>query len=239
MQQLPLKIDDYLKDTVVEFRFTSDYPHDILMGLIYTELKDRYDFLPTESNIFQLQPNASLEFRNTGTIVLLNENIRLQLRDGILSFNSIIDTEYRGWSNFGSYVKEDIEFLLKSNSKLFNSFTRIGLRYISHFPDVSILEKIKFGFQLPIEKKFKNTKFRTTWNENDKNIVLTITDSFEDINQHVLSILDIDVSSFFDENLQTSEYYCSKLDEIHQHEKEVFFSLLKEDFLAILNPIYQ
>ena len=51
-------------------------------------------------------------------------------------------------------------------------------------------------------------------------------------------MIDVDVIKLFNDSNDTSQFYLSFINSAHTKQKEVFFSLLKDDFLKTLNPEY-
>ncbi|MCK5741688.1 MAG: TIGR04255 family protein [Chlorobi bacterium] len=241
MKSLPDKIEKCpITEAIFELRFTSDFPDEAIFGIIYAEVKD--DFKEGHESLPILQLPEKVRAQDPGLMYkahhrLAKGNMVLNIGPRVLSFaNSDIYTGWAEWSKFFNTILNKIE---KTN--VLTNIERIGLRYINIFSD-NIFDKVKL--EVKIDNKIlsdESTNLRTEIIDGQYiNILqvgnsLNITKNNQDISG---SIIDIDCI-YNVEN--TTEFLSDRSDIIeglHNNEKKLFFSILKESFLEELKPTY-
>ncbi len=236
MKPLPIKISpERLKDTIVEVRYTSPVPFDILLGQLYTALKNDFHATSINNSLNILPPEVAnfikFEFHNNNFFE--NEKIRLQLFEERIVFNS--NGDYIGWAN---YYYEIQKILKKLSAKGFlDQIQRVGLRYVSEFPGIKIFENLVWQFNFEWNKKGNiNTTFKTEWaDEKDKVIVNLVNNAQQD--ERYFSMMDLDVNHTFSEPTNIKSV-LKKIEQLHRKEKSIFFGLMKPQFLESLHPTY-
>ena len=117
---------------------------------------------------------------------------------------------------------------------------RLGLRYVNVFESIDIFPKTHLSPTFTIEQPLftqEKSYFRTFFRRNNFGCLLQVSNELvETEQQRTASLIDIDVS-LEQEHLHNSTI-INTLDVAHTIEKELFFGLLKSDFLATLNPEY-
>ena len=121
-----------------------------------------------------------------------------------------------------------------------------GIRYISEFANIDILEKINFKVEISFnDESVSNSSYRLTFEKD--NIFKTIniasklpvnavlTDQKESLN--FTSLLDVDIIQK-KLNCKDVNELLANIDHLHAIEKETFFRLLTDEFLLTLNPEY-
>lgn len=242
MERLPDKITpDNLKDTVVEFRFLSDTPHEVLAGLVYQEIRNSFTVLPRPAApaIWQLDPQRSIQFGGDESVQFINDNVKIQLADRLLVFNSL--DKYPGWKPYFRCVGDVMKNLFEKG--LVKSISRIGLRYISEYPEMSVFEVMKERPVLSLPHgEGQNITYRTEIRKADYTIVLNVADRVTRQgpvpSESFFSLIDIDVFKAFNHPLPNVEMVLNTTDDLHKIEKQVFFGILKEDYIKTLNPEY-
>lgn len=249
--KLPKKITpDRIRESIVQIFFNSDIPFEPLVGYLHRLFLSRgYDYTNRPIRQFPLNPellpldSSSFEISLTPQHFFFNEEIKIQLhQNNSLIFNCT--NNYIGWTRFYSAI----EMLLKElyQEKLISNFTRVGIRYVSEFPNIDILEKVNFGFQMSVlNTPISNGTFRVEWRESQHRIIvnlgskLPINSLIEPDGSKVefVSLIDVDV---INQEFEPCEFtqLLSFLDDLHSNQKTVFFGLLKEEFLKSLNPEY-
>jgi uncharacterized protein (TIGR04255 family) len=221
-------------DALFEIRFSTKMHPNAVFGLIYNALQA--DFGESENlPILQLPEAvraADPGFRFKPHYRIFNENFVVQIGPDVLTISSY--PKYAGWTVFSNKILDVLDKVEKVG--IIDSILRIGIRYINFFggdifKDLNL--KILIG-ENSIENK--STVFRTEIEQTDFSSTLQIANNVN--NQDRLgSILDID--TFRENGLEN--FFLNKADIIgngHEREKELFFSLLKKDFLTTLNPVY-
>lgn len=247
--KLPSKITpDRIRESIVQVFFTTNIPIEPLVGYLYSALGEvgyKYTNRPLKkfSNTQELNNEPSI---NEITIVpqyfFFNEEIKIQLHEtGTLVFNCV--NEYIGWKSYFSKISEVLSILKERN--IIHSFSRVGIRYISEFPNIDILDKIAFSFKLEVlQDKISTGNFRLEWQENPYKIVtniaskLSIPSLIETENKvDYVSLIDIDVI-LKEIDIEDISDFLKKIDEVHLKQKTLFFSILKGEFIETLNPEY-
>jgi len=232
---LPKTIDPCpIVDALLEVRFTTVIHPNAVFGLIYNELKKDY---PKVENLPILQlPDAvraaDPNFQFKPHYKLLDKEFVIQIGPNVVSISSY--PEYLGWERFSERIFDILNRVQKVS--IIEDVKRLGIRYINFFEqgifsdidmDVTINDK-------PIE--YRNTIVRTEIEQEGFISTLQITNNA--VHQSKQGSL-IDIDAFKEDGLQD---FFDKKEEIigdgHMKEKELFYSLLKEDFLKTLNPVY-
>lgn len=234
MKPLPKKITpERLRDTVIELRHDSDIPFEYLLGLVYDTVKDI--LAPVNnlgSNELTFNPFSSIII-NPRKDLFQNEVIRLQVMEGRLIFNS--NGVYQGWDKFLEHIQKTLEQL--ASKALIKNFNRIGLRYISDFSGLQIFEHLIWKFEYPWgQSAHQNTSFRTEWIDNNDTVIVNLVNSALSEGE-IFSIMDIDVNHQLQEPISLVGT-LETIERLHRKEKEVFFGLMRPEFIESLNPSY-
>lgn len=240
--RLPVKISpDSIKDSIIEVKYVSPIPFEILVGFIYNALDESYSYTNQPK---QVKQNLNeITFNIGGLNLFYTDKLKIQLQQNSIIFNCT--DGYIGWADY----KAEIEKALKqiSTIKEIEFFERIGVRYISEYPEKDIKEVTRFSFEFGIQEIQSDTFiFRTefVWDNykihltlQHKSPILSPIDKGTTFQLKQVSIIDVDVIS---DGLKINDIQIlfDKIEETHSKEKEVFFRILKEEFIQSLNPIY-
>ncbi len=238
--RIPKKIDPCpITEVVVEIRFESELPEDAIFGVIYNRFKDRYQstkklpILQIPEAIRSQDPNLkfSPHYR------IQDDNFLIQIGPKVFSLVNL--KEYCGWECLSQRIYET--FAMLADLKIMNNIIRFGLRYINMFDELNIYDKSNLKVFLN-EKSFGDTTINLTMripagDYFNQFKVVNHAQVIIDNNIHNGSIIDIDTalspfSGDFFGNIHTI------VENAHTHEKQLFFSLLKDDFVASLHPVY-
>lgn len=221
-------------DALLEVRFTSKINANAVFGLIYSVLQKEFQKVETLP-ILQLPDvvrasDPNLKYKPYYKIS--NENFVIQIGPDVISISSF--PKYLGWELFSKII---FDALTKIESVgIINVIERIGIRYINFF-ETNIFEKV--NLKVCIGKDdilYKNTIVRTEIEQGEFSSTLQVANNAI-INGKLGSIIDID--TFVTKNLDV--FFSRKTELInagHLKEKELFYSLLKPEFLNTLNPTY-
>ncbi len=234
--QLPKRISPCpIIDAIVELRFESKISASVIFSRIYNEIDSEFpkvDTLPVMNipeNIRKSDPNL----RYQPHYKLIGEKYIVQIGPEMISFSC--SPEYAGWENFSKTIYNLIKSLHKE--KIVDNVTRFGFRYVNFFPMLDVFENIEFNMKLN-QKDFtpKNSLIRAEIES--ENYISTLQISNSAVKNNVKgSIIDIDVIPIFDlKNFFNDS--ISIVEGAHNTEKELFFKLLKPEFLRTLNPEY-
>jgi uncharacterized protein (TIGR04255 family) len=239
--EIPKKIDNCpIVDSVVELRFKSNIFPNAVFGLIFNSLQK--DFPNVEKlPILQLPE----QLRDSDPNFKFKAHYRLVSKDGYsvqIGPDVIVigaPTPYPGWSSFFDKINLVIDKIFET--KVIEKVIRLGLRFINFF-DEDIFEKINLDITINGEShKTKNTQLRTEVENkgfiNTLNVANDATQKINNIKERNGSIIDIDTFKFYD-NANFKNIYQSEITKAHDIEKEMFFKLLKTQYLESFNPKY-
>jgi uncharacterized protein (TIGR04255 family) len=242
--EIPKKISPCpITEAIVEMRFKSKVPEEAIFGVLYSEFKS--DFPEVEKlPILQIPEH----FRSNDPNLIhkpwykLKNNDKYIIQIGPRMFSLINVGEYVGWIDFSSKIKDVFGRLI--NTLAIENFVRIGLRYINVFQDKNIFKDSNLNIEL-------NGKSLT---DNEINIITVLP--YEYCMQKLIiinpanveaegiikngSVIDIDTF------LKECPIECGKsidllmecINNAHEEEKQLFFSLLSMEMIKSLNPKY-
>lgn len=236
--KLPRKIDpDRIKDSIVEVKFTSQLPYEIYLGQIYQSLDETY-FYTNRPSINHKGIQSELKLFSFPVSLFYNDKITIGIQPGSIIFNC--KDKYITW---GFYFPEIIKVLKHIHtSECIQSFNRVGIRYISEYPDTDIesITKFSFSFGFP-EVSYDDYSFRLEYKKDSFRVILNLSSKIPTINadlqKKTISSIDIDIISGDLEILEL-ESLIDIINQVHNLEKITFFNLLQEKFLKSLNPQY-
>lgn len=221
-------------DASVEVRFTTKLHPSAVFGMIYNVLQT--DF-PKVENLPILQlPEAvrttDPNFKFKPLYRISNPNFVAQIGPDVLTISSF--PKYAGWDKFSKQIFSILDRIEKVG--IIDSVLRIGIRYINFFEN-DIFKDIDLKIYIgENDITYKNTIIRTEIEQESYRSSLQVANNANQ-NNKLGSIIDID--TYTESNL--SNFFKDKEDLIsggHTKEKELFYSLLKDDFLKTLNPTY-
>jgi uncharacterized protein (TIGR04255 family) len=161
-----------------------------------------------------------------------NQNFVTQIGPDVLAISSF--PKYVGWDEFSKQIFSILDKIEKA--AIIDSVIRMGVRYINFF-DKNIFNDINLKICIgENDIAYKNTIVRTELEQGSYKSSLQVANNASHKDK-LGSIIDIDtyiessIGNFFDnkENLIFGG---------HSKEKQLFYSLLKDDFLKTLNPTY-
>jgi uncharacterized protein (TIGR04255 family) len=247
MMSLPKKITpDNIKDAIVEVKYDSDTPFEVLIG-IFAEAFDSswfYTNRPVSGN-----PGVSQWFPNLGREMIIrvgtenflyNAKISLRLLPGSFIIFFTVNPNYLGWHIYFNELTAALNIIQKTGK--IKQWTRVGVRYISHYQqlDLRTCTRFDFSFGLPGIKS-DYVSFRSDFSYNNAKVILNLSSLVPVATgpEAVVptSIVDIDVIR---ENLHVIgvEELLKLIDDTHSKEKELYFKMIKDEYLSTLKPEY-
>lgn len=241
-KRMPLRLEKCpLVDALIEIRFESSIIGSAIFGIIYNLIRNDYKGTVTSLPILQVpeqirRNDPNLKFKPLYRIEA--EKYIIQIGDDVLCISSKIP--YTGWGEFSSRTIELIKKI--SGENIINRVLRIGHRYVNFF-EGDIMDKLTISKPTISGYQTNNILVRTEIRDCDDFIdTVQITNSAtykSPFNTETLlgSLIDIDSfkeygNNYFLENLE------NEINKVHTCEKNMFFSLLTDEFLDSLNPVY-
>lgn len=247
--ELPKKINpDSIKEAIIEIKYQSDLPFEVLIGIFFNSLDNSYTYInrPPQPPAFIQgrieNPGQELRIRIGNQSVFYTDKISIQLFPNAFVFTCL--EYYIGWEDYFSEIKKTIEQLIVSGNII--KWTRVGVRYISEYPNTSLSQCVKFDYTFGIpEVNSSSSAFRSEFIYSGKKVILNLSNMVTLIKQDPAtnenkeiqaSVIDVDVIT--DKEIESFDQLLKGIEENHLIEKEVYFRLLKEEFLKSLNPEY-
>jgi uncharacterized protein (TIGR04255 family) len=247
---LPKRIyPDKIRESVVEVQYSSNFPFEILLGRFFNALEGAYTYTnrpikpPALAQSGGAYPSPELRIKIGNANLFYNEKITIQLSSNKIVFTCL--EAYIGWELYFPEIKGALNMLFSTGN--LQTFSRVGMRYISEYSNMDLKELIKFNFSFGLPGvKSDTTAFRSEFAFKDSKVILNLSNKVPVWKQNLTnktieiiptSIIDVDIISD-NLNLSTLEDLLKVIDENHSKEKEVFFGMLQEEFLNSLNPQY-
>lgn len=236
--RIPRKIDDRLKDAIVNFQFEPGIPGNAVEGAFLSLLKSEFQAVSIgQANSIQIdqliiQPQQSFYVHRDG-------KFRVDINANSITFN-LIDG-YAGWSEYFAVIVSTLTSLFEA--KIISKVFRIGVRYISVFDQQRIFDNIipNLSFN-PFDGTSSRAQFRIELPRQDFLVILTLINAFpktvDEKIKEIYSVIDIDTFKLFNPMISSATELLPWLNKAHDEQKEVFFSLLKQEFINSLNPQY-
>lgn len=242
--KIPKKITpDRIRDSIVELRYRSEIPYEVLTGIFFQEIKDRFKYSnrPLGQQQFPigvptLPQEITLSFG--GISLFHNDQIKIQIQPNSIIFNCV--DQYRGWEH---YKIEIFEALTSFHKCGIIAYSRIGIRYVSEYPHMDLADCVNFSFSFGLPSiKSDSYSFRSEFRIDHYKVILNLNNKLPIVmgsDKEIVptSLVDLDVIEEKDDD-DSLENIFNRLEQAHSKEKELFFQLLKESFLKSLNPEY-
>ncbi len=230
--KIPRKITpDNLKDSIVQIRFEPNCFPELLLGKFNDMFEDKITY--NGESIASLNKNL-IGNSIGGHFVDSNGKVKIKVANDNITFNLL--SKYPGWNNYSPIIYEIITKFL--NSSLVKKITRVGLRYISQYENLSVFDNLKMDISFPLNQRLSSSQFRNEFDSDSFRIIVTLLNLVSSpLNSSLTSIIDIDVIKYFVKNPSNDEI-IDTIEIAHNKQKELFFSLLTDDFLKTLKPEY-
>jgi len=238
---IPKRIDNCpIVDSVVELRFKSSIFPNAVFGLIFSSLQkdfpkvEKLPILQLPEQLRDSDPNFKFKAQYR---LVSDDGFSVQIGPDVLIIGA--PAPYPGWSNYFDKIKLVIEKAFQTG--VIEEVVRLGVRFINFF-ELDIFEKINLDISINnTSHKSRNTQLRTEIEKNGflntLNIANNAKQTIQNNKERIGSIIDIDTFKVYrDEDFK--KIYKSEIENAHNSEKEIFFNLLKKDYLKTFNPTY-
>ncbi len=238
--EIPVRIDTCpIVDSVIEIRFNTNIFPNAVFGLIFNALRNEYPhaeklpILQLPEQLRDVDPN----FKHKAHYKIISkDNFSVQIGPDMIALGSPIP--YPGWDTLSGKLFYVIDEVFKIG--IIDQVTRLGIRYINFF-DYNIYDKVNLTINVKSDVLgATNTTLRTELEKAGFLNTLHISNDAKRIvdNQQIAgSIIDIDTFKIYNET-NFHSIYKEEIEKAHNTEKEIFFGLLKTEFLDSLKPTY-
>lgn len=248
---LPTKLNvDVLVDVVFEIRFSSKVPaSDILSGLLFKQLGsvEKFEKLPASDIPKQIrEKDKGLKYSPLSRVSL--EGYRVNVGDNVLAVSCALP--YAGWKQFKEYIEKAIAILF--SAEVVEKIERYSLKYTDFLPlknDGIDLNDLDAGLSIG-GRDISNNSFdlRVEFKDEDFLHLLRIASNALSKNDNtgetqkgiLLDVDSIETCSIVNPTIDYwQESLCERLEELHIHNKSMFFDCLSEKGLEMLEPCYE
>jgi uncharacterized protein (TIGR04255 family) len=257
--QLPTKLKkDPLVEAVFEIRFSSALPaSSVIPGILFTTLKanpQQLERLPAFDLPSQMRAlNPALQFQ---PLMRMHWNDNYLILIGDVSIGLACKLPYPGWQSFKFHIIQLANLLI--DAKFVNQIERYSLKYTGVIEGNDLREQIsRIKFELtfgtytfdltPTAHSLKAEPFSVRI-EMQRDAFLYImhlaaptTATLSDSKHKIGLLVDIDgIREHKTGDLHESlNELPNRVEDLHTHNKQLFFGLITDDTLAYLEPIYE
>lgn len=238
---MPARIENCpIIETVIEIRFESTVIKEAVFGLIYQQIKGGFPNPPQALPILQLpeplrKVDPNLQFKPHYR--LENSHFIVQIGPDVLTISPIMP--YNGWAYLKPYASQIISQIVSAG--IISKVTRLGLRYVNLFETV-IINQLNLSLTVnQADILMNNIHIKTELKSGDFTNILQVVTMAE--SKHPLfgvrrgTLVDIDTCREYNDNTFTANHN-NELETAHNSEINLFYSLLNENLLNSLRPIY-
>jgi len=244
MKKLPTKLEKQtVLDAISEIFFKEPKDIEVFFSDVYILLKeDGWDFekLP----VMDIPENIRKEnssFDKTPHYVFINNGRKVFIGPSVMAFTYDSSKAYNGWTNYLKELSEFIKLLEKTNDK--TNIEQVSLNFVDFFKEQNIYEHITLSIENDILETLypdstKTKQYTTEIAVDELTIAIKIENNislnFKGSDTSIEgSIIDLHVS----QNIE-GDNILTLYSNMHKHAKSIFFSLLKDEFIETLKPIY-
>jgi len=236
----PIKLNKApIVDSICDIRFESSLPLDIVPGILFSALHSLGIKDIQKLPILEMPESIRTADHNLLYAPYYHAKIgelTIQLGGRMIALSSPMP--YIGWDVFRPKIRSIIEEVIKTG--VVSQVKRVAIRTVNFF-DVDILENSKFSVDSPITFNNKQYHYTDYYEEDDLIIKTTIANkAIRQISATANvegSIIDID--SYIQASIEANlDKMLISIDKAHTEGKNIFFDLLKTDFMKTLGPAY-
>jgi len=246
---LPKRIHpDSIREAIVEVRYVSSLPLELLVGIFFTAFDDTYFYAdrPLKTPVMVPGPvnnGPEINIQIGRPSILYNKKISIQFLPQSFVFSCL--NQYIGWEDYQPEIEKALKVL--HNTGKISSYTRIGLRYITEYVDQDLRQITGFDYRfglpdvdsvaIAFKSEFKYEGKKAIVNLHNKLPAYFHEGSPASLVTREISRIDIDV--FIEDLLiHDTAHLLHEIENVHDSEKRLFFGMLRADFLDTLNPEY-
>jgi uncharacterized protein (TIGR04255 family) len=244
MTKLPLKLKhDTIVEAIFELRFEPEPPNEAVFGIVYPIVTKKFQGLNhiplPASNLPDAVRNNDIQFKYQPINMLQGEGLNICIGPRVINFSIL--KPYVGWGKWKPSILEILSNL--SDEHVIKNVERTGLRYLNIIEqDVFLLINMEIKM-IDSMSKPKTISIRTEMAEEEyiKSLQLANNVSFVEKGQPKAGSL-IDIEIVRNTNIKRDDFKTNLetiLENSHLMAKQLFFDILKEDFLNQLEPVYE
>ncbi|OHE57622.1 MAG: hypothetical protein A2Y36_14090 [Treponema sp. GWA1_62_8] len=242
-QRLPKRISPCpISEAIFELRFTPKMPEEAVFGVVYSAVREH--FPGQVENLFPIQLPEALRRQDpnlqyAAQYRLRSENKIMSIGPRTISFSNT--APYLGWTAWSGFIQELLGKIRSTG--VFGTIERTGLRYLNVF-ERRILDGIRMKLSLNDSAIIdESTTIRTEFLKSGIVSILQVNNNVEiTVGERSFrgSLIDIDCLANLGESQDDFFMHSNEvIERSHNREKELFYSLLTSETLAMFNPEYE
>jgi uncharacterized protein (TIGR04255 family) len=244
---LPKKITpDSIREAVVEIRYISNISPEVLIGMFYQAFDKTWYYTnrPLQQPAVPSNVVQEMTIKIGSDSFLFNDKISIRLLPNSFVF-TCLNNKYIGWEQYEAEITKALKIF--DSTKRIKHWTRVGFRYISEYPHKDLRDCFNFSFTFGLpDVQSQSTAFRSEFEYKNSKVILNLNNKVPVMVQNPstkqsqiipTSITDIDVITG-NLKLTTIDELLNVIRDCHTKEKELYFGIIKDDFLKSLNPQY-
>ncbi len=230
-----------LVDALLEIRFNSNLDKSVIFGFIYSLVKEDYPGrvvnLPLSQIPAQIRDNDP-NYQFKPLYRLEGKETILQIGTDVICLSSKIP--YIGWEVLSEKARVIINSLYDSG--VIKNVIRLGHRYVNFFEGI-IDSNLNMSLEFVHKYNIANNLIRTEIIDGEFINTLQYSNSAEyrSLPSSPVkkgSLIDIDTFRVYRDDT-FSHNIMHEINSAHKSEKELFYSLLKQEFIQELDPVYE
>lgn len=228
-----------IAEAVVDVRFETTVPEEAVFGVIYQALRDDFPKstpLPLVSLPADVR-KADPQLANQPLHRLDGEHLTVMVGPKSVTVGS--RAEYPGWATVSERFRATLARVAQTG--LIGKPERFGLRYISFF-EGDIFPNLTLSVTIADEPvNGEGTLFKSVLTAKDCRLLLQVGKDLKLVGRKKMAGSVIDIDSFVQAPNAAAGFDAALaefLETAHMAEKQLFFSLLKPEFLETLKPTY-
>lgn len=222
--------------STVEIRFTSSINRFDLLNKMNSVFGDKFPMIEEGKIPYELKEQEE-QFRYAADFVLKNEDFSISFSTKSISFENVSDYKY--WDKYFSFIQDSLKQVFELN--FIERIERCGVRYGSMLDGNKEPESILIDLpKLEVNQlKSKFSGFQSIFKTDNGQLYLQISTNLKLVRDNVIKTgLYIDIDASNSNQFQPNNEVFSIIDKLHTDQKELFFGLLKKEYLETLNPKY-
>ncbi len=235
--ELPKSISpNPLFTSTIEVRFTSNLNRYDLFEKINSVFREKFPTIE-EGKIPQELKDHEEQFKYAPDFILKNDDFVISFSTKSISFEHV--SEYTYWTNYFSFIKNSLEKVFELG--FIESIDRCGVRYGSILdgqqnPNNVLKETPRMDIN-NMQSEFNG--FQCIFNTDISKLFLQISTNVKLVKEGVTKTgLYVDIDASYAKELKPNNEVFAIIDKLHKDQKELFFGLLKKEYLETLNPKY-
>ncbi len=235
--KLPIEISpNPLVTSTIEIRFLSSLSSQKIFPIVYQSFSEdlpNFEHINIPNEIRQ----KNLQLKYLPDYTLLNEDFKLSFSNNVLSFENV--GEYKLWGQYFPFISKSISIFLELG--IIEKIERIGVRYASVLVNTDgvndVLNSIPTTNIEGYEQKFE--QYRSNFIIDEINLFLQIFNKANTKKNDIeISGVYIDIDASITNEINPDNKIIESIEKLHSIQKKLFYSLLKPEYIASLNPKY-